>query len=561
MADFEDLTGDALKLFSAIIRWNESPLIQDSAQRFVRWLYGNGEIDGDDVVEIVPELDEATYQDCRKRIAEKVGWTLSALDKYRTSTNGKKPEPEHTRPISIEHSRETDLANAERLEKLEGDYIRHVELWRKWQVWDEIRWSTDDSNRMTSLAKTAVRSIYQEAADEPNDAKRSKRVNWAIRSEARDRIAAMIDLTKSSRAALPKDFDRNPLLFNVANGTLDLSPAGISFRNHNPADMITKLADIEYNPEADCPRWDQFLREIFSDDLELIDYVRRCVGCALCADKTEHVLFVLHGLGENGKSTFLNALLHVFGEYATHTPTETLMMKRSESIPNDVARLRSVRLVTAIEADENRRLSESLIKQLTGNDRVTARFLHAEFFEFEPEFKIFLATNHLPRIHGTDHAIWRRIRLIPFQEQFKEDDPRRDPNLREKLKQESSGILNWILTGVEKWREVGLGSPKAVTNATASYKSDSDIVGQWIASRCVFEPGNSQISAQSSVLYKDYKAWAEDNGHPMLTQKALSTRLTERGLESTRKTAGMIWLGIRLCTDLELAEKRSEMED
>jgi putative DNA primase/helicase len=210
----------------------------------------------------------------------------------------------------------------------------------------------------------------------------------------------------------PSRLDADPWLLNVANGTLDLRTGKL--RSHRRSDLITRLAPVRWNPAADCPRWKAFLDEIFDEDVALIEYVQRAAGYSLTGDTSERVLLILHGEGANGKTTFLETLTAALADYAACTPTETLLAKRPDAIPNDVARLKGARFVTASEAGEGVQLAEARVKELTGRDRVPARFLHREWFEFCPEFKLWLATNHKPVIRGTDKAIWDRIRLVPF---------------------------------------------------------------------------------------------------------------------------------------------------
>jgi putative DNA primase/helicase len=276
-----------------------------------------------------------------------------------------------------------------------------------------------------------------------------------------------------------------------------------------------------------------------------MQFVQRAVGYSLTGNTREQVIFIAHGTGRNGKSTFTTTLLSLLGEYGQQTPTETLMVKRGDSIPNDLARLKGTRLVAAMESDEGRRLSEALIKQLSGGDRIPARFMRAEWFEFQPTFKIWLATNHKPVIRGTDLAIWRRIRLVPFTVTISEQEE--DKQLGEKLQAEFPGILRWAVEGCLAWQQHGLGMPEAVKNATAGYREEMDVLGAWVAECCVIEP-NAKAGAKE--LYASYTAWCEAGGERALSQRAFGLQLGERGFERYRGTGKKhMWRGIGLKSD------------
>ncbi len=276
---------------------------------------------------------------------------------------------------------------------------------------------------------------------------------------------------------------------------------------------------------------------------ELRRFVQRATGYSATGDTSEQCMFINHGGGNNGKSTFQEALGAALGDYAMRTPTETLMVRRSGGIPNDVARLKGARFVTASETEEGRRLAESLVKDLTGQDTISARFMRAEWFDFKPTHKLWLATNHRPEIRGTDNAIWRRIRLVPWSVVVPPAE--RDRKLPEKLRAELPGILAWVVRGCLEWRREGLGESEEVRNATAEYQAEQDVLATFIEERCVVTPN---ASAAATPLYHAYQAWCEDAGERVETQKRFGRRLAERGFE--REKAGVYyWRGIGLRYD------------
>jgi len=274
----------------------------------------------------------------------------------------------------------------------------------------------DERKRVFSWEKRTVRSIYVEAQAE-TDERRPIVAKWAAASEAAaKRAAMMVNVQKDSSSAIASDFDTDKLLFNVQNGTLDLRTGEL--RPHRQRDLLSKISPIRFDARATCPLWIDTLGTIFDGDEKLVRFVQLALGYALTGLTREQCFFVLFGKGANSKSLLLSILREVLGDYQKHTAASTLMQKRGDAIPNDVAMLRGARLVTSIETHEGRKMDEALVKALTGDDPITARFFRKEFFTFSPEFKIFLATNHKPTIVGTDDGIWRRIRLIPFGVRF-----------------------------------------------------------------------------------------------------------------------------------------------
>ena len=305
--------------------------------------------------------------------------------------------PTVTTPIPATSKRYhlTDLGNAERLVDRHGADLRFCHAWGKWLVWDKQRWNPDTTDEIKRRAKDTVRGLYAEAATIEEEEIRKALIKHALKSESEHRINAMVALAESEPgvSVTPDQLDSDPWFLNVGNGTLDLKTGEL--RLHQRENLITKLAPVEYDPDAKCPLWKAFLDRIMAGNADLKKFLQKAAGYVLTGDTREQCLFIFYGVGANGKSTLLIVLQAAMGDYATTTPTESLMLKQGGSVPNDIARLVSTRLVCAVEAEEGKRLAEVLIKQMTGQDRLTARHLYREFFEFTPQFKIVLAANHL----------------------------------------------------------------------------------------------------------------------------------------------------------------------
>lgn len=468
------------------------------------------------------------------------------------------PVPEANKKTDEQPSGEhlTDLGNARRLVARHGQDLRFCHPWGKWLVWTGKRWKIDNTGAVLRLAKETVRSIYAEAAAEPDDKQRQRIVDHAVRSESAARIRAMVALAESEPGipVLPAELDRDPWLLNVKNGTIDLRTGEL--RPHRREDLITKIAPVEYNPAAECPRWKQFLNEIMDGNQSLINFLQRAAGMSLTGDTSEHVLFICHGSGRNGKSTFLNTLLALLGDYGMTAAPDLLIAKQNDRHPTELADLFGKRLVVSIESEEGRRLAESLVKQLTGGDKIKARRMREDFWEFSPSHKLWLATNHKPRVRGTDIAIWSRLKLIPFAVTFPED--KQDKQLAKKLLAELPGILRWAVEGCLTWQRDGLRVPEEVKAATESYRQEQDVLAAFLNECCIINP-LAKVAARN--LYKAYVNWCEENGEHPLAQRNFGMRLAERGFESQRGTAGKyFWKNLGLRSEVsEPSEPKSRL--
>jgi putative DNA primase/helicase len=300
--------------------------------------------------------------------------------------------------------------------------------------------------------------------------------------------------------------------------------------------MITKLAKARYDKEAGCPMWKQFVREIMDYKADLISFLQTAAGWSVSGDTSEQSMFILYGTGANGKSTFLNVIQNILGDYALSTWAETFMKRNNDTATNDIARLRGARFVTTSETEQGKRLSEHLIKQVTGNDALTARFLYGEYFNFVPTFKIFMASNHKPVIRGTDHGIWRRIKLIPFTTRITEE--KRDRYLEQKLLTEKSGILNWLIEGALRWKQEGLKVPVVITNATDEYRGEMDVIGNFLKECCVQRPGTA---IRARELFQVYQDWCDENNEMATSERMFGLRLKELGMVQKRTSEARFW--------------------
>jgi putative DNA primase/helicase len=286
---------------------------------------------------------------------------------------------------------------------------------------------------------------------------------------------------------------------------------------------------------GECPIWRQFLAEVTGGDTELQAYLQRMAGYSLTGSTQEHALFFLYGTGANGKSVFVNTLATILGDYAANAPMDTFMETRTDRHPTDMAGLRGARFVAAIETEQGRRWAESKIKNLTGGDKISARFMRQDFFEFFPQFKLFVAGNHKPAIRNIDEAMKRRLHLIPFT--ITVPPERRDKLLQQKLLAERDGILAWAIQGCLDWQRLGrLDPPQQVLEATEEYFEAEDALGRWLDERCVREANAKSLTAE---LFNDWKRWADAAGEFIGSQKRFADLLITRGIEKWRNSSGV----------------------
>jgi putative DNA primase/helicase len=470
----------------------------------------------------------------------------------------------------------TDLGLAIRVADAHGLDLRHCHTWRRWFVFDGCRWRPDDTGEVVWRVKKTVADLFRDSLREADRIQREIRTTqgnqgkkqlkeelkivhglqkWLVSCEDAKNTNAAIDLLRSEPGipVRPADLDRDPWLLNCPNGTIDLKTGKL--RPHDRRDLLTKHCPVEYHPTAACPTWKKFLNGVFQGDVELIDFFQRALGYSLTGATTEHILVICWGAGSNGKSTLLMVVVDVLGrDYAMVAPATLLMVPKGERHPTEQADLFGKRLVVASEGDEGSRLNEALVKQLTGGDRIRARFMKADFFEFDATHKLFLQTNHRPVIRGQDEGTWRRVRLAPFLARFWKGDEanapadippeqQADPQLAEKLRAEAPGILAWLVEGCLLWHREGLTMPDKVKAATQEYRASEDLVANWIEEHCI--TGDTSFRARASALNRSFRAWCEETGERPPSQRSFGLALTERGFER-QKSNGVWYLGIAL---------------
>lgn len=436
----------------------------------------------------------------------------------------------------------TDSGNAELLAHLYGKRLRYDHQRGCWLVYRDHWWVKDTDGQIHRLAKEAARRRYRAAESIVDIKQKEEGARWAISSESRMRREAALSLAQAERPiADPGDsWDVDPWLLGVANGVVDLRTGEL--RRGRQDDRISMHTPVPFKPGASCPRWDLFLQQVFDGDDEIIDWVYRALGYSTTDDTSEEAILVGWGSGWNGKTSLFRQVRDTLGDYAHNTAFTTLEQSARYSIPNDLAALKGRRFVTASEINEGARLNEARIKMLAGRDPVSARFLHGEWFTFMPALKLWLAVNHRPIVTDDSTGFWRKIRLIPFTVSF---EGRADPDLDKALRAETPGILAWLVRGALAWQERGLEPPESVRTATQIYREESDVLGPFLAARCVVDPA---YATAANLLYKEYSAFAESEGlreKERLSATSFGRRMSQRFQRRPTRN-GRMYEGIRV---------------
>ena len=499
---------------------------------------------------------DSTYG--RNTIEGAIAFSSDTYQQKRPTDNGESPgdadDAGHPDAGHGETLHLTDMGNAGRLIRLHGRDLHYCTVWGKWLVWDGTRWRIDDTDKVYRMAKETALLIYEEAARGGTEAERKAIAAHAVRSESQGKIEAMVGLAASEGGipVRPDDLDADPWLFNVANGTVDLRTGDLG--PHRRGDLITKAAPVVHDTDARYPQFAHFMMRVMgaSGKANLITYVQRTLGRCLTGDVTEHRLEMWYGVGANGKTTLMNAVRDVMGDYARMAAPGLLLGKHNDRHPTEIADLKGARFVGSVEVGENRKLAEELVKQLTGGDRLKARFMRQDFWEFEPTHKLVVACNHKPTVRGSDHAIWRRIRLVPFDVII--PDHEQDKNLGAKLRAERSGILNWLVKGCLGWQREGLTDPNEVKTATADYRAEQDTIASFIEDCCNADENQKTTSA---ALYTAYSDWCKTTHEEQVSKRGFGLRLAEQGYVRGKEKGGKrLWFGLGLVAQEPLIPDR-----
>lgn len=448
----------------------------------------------------------------------------------------------------------TDTGNARRLADMFGDEIRYNDKpFGKWFIWDGCRWCEDKTKKIYHYVDKVVNDLHRQAAEADDTAERKKLAKWALSLEAWSRQRAMVSKAETIQdiAILADELDRDMYLFNTRNCTLDLASGDvIEKKDHDPNDHITKLADVEYDEDAECPKWEKFIGEIFEGNEEVIPFLKRAVGYSLTADISGQIWLFAYGTGANGKSLFFNTIEMILGDYFRRVSTEMIMAQKFAQHPTEIVDLKGARFVVCSEVEDGRRFAEARIKDLTGYDgKLKGRRMREDNIEFTPTHTMWLFGNHKPEVRGTDEAIWRRIRIVPFTVTIPEKERRPMSEMLAEFRKEKSGILNWMLDGYLDYRENGFREPPAVLEAIQDYREEMDVLGRFIDEYCFV---SSQVSIPASQIWKVYHGWCDDNGEHAMSSKKLNASLRERGFMVRKSTGNVTYVfGIALKAEMQ----------
>lgn len=431
----------------------------------------------------------------------------------------------------------TDTGNAERFFDQHEDSVRWVPEWNRWVIWTGSHWKRDEHLRIRRLAIDSVKSIENEANFVTDPEFKGLIFKWASNSQGKTRLDSMLELAKAFLAMPAEDFDTYHNLLNFENGTVDLK-TGIVF-DHDRSMYLTRVAPTNYNPDAKAPVFEKVVMDLVMGREDVYEYLQIALGYSVTGLTVEDVFFILYGPGRNGKSTVLETVSYVLGDYAKSARAETFF--DSNGIPSDLAMLAGSRFVAAAETESGQKISDALVKRLTGGDKILARFLYGEWFEFDPTFKIWLATNHKPTISTQSLAIWERVRLIPCENVIPKSQ--RDPGLRQHLREiETEGIARWLVEGAMRWYANGLGNtPDEVEEATDEYRKEMDIIGDFIDEVC-----NEGGNVPANDLYKAYVSWAREQGRPVFGSRRFTSEMKEAGYKTEKIEGKNTFPGISL---------------
>lgn len=437
----------------------------------------------------------------------------------------------------------SDVGNAERLVAMFGKNIRYNPIRKKWFIWSGKYWEVDTSGKIETMARKVIRKLQQEGIELPSceeNTKLKERISqYVLRSESDAKIKAMINQAKTQNALIIKETDKNGYQLNLLNGTLNLKTGLLE--KHNRKDFITRIVNIEYEPQTQCPNWIEFINKIFLDNKELINYIQKSIGYSITGDADLQCFYILHGRGSNGKGTFIKTVMTLLGDYAGLLKGNSLMEKMGdEGARGDLAKLQNKYFVCVNELEEGRSFDEALVKSLSSGsgEAIPVRRMYEEEFDLHPTFKMWMTTNKLPKVKGTDEGIWRRIRKIPFEYSFENDENKNEKFFEELLLPEISGVLNWALEGCLKWQQEGMKLPEIVKFAIDDYRSDMDPVQRFLSEECII---SETCKAPISRLYEIYSDWCHENKEYVLSSIKFSKKLSEKGFKQSKSMNTRYW--------------------
>lgn len=436
----------------------------------------------------------------------------------------------------------TDSGNGNRFADEHRGMIKYSHTHKKWYFWDGKCWRDDRAGSIKSLADMTIKGMKEQAFSIDDEDEQKDFLKWISRTSNTNGKEAMIKEAQHLNGipVLTDEFDANAEYFNCQNGVINLRNGEVML--HNSSYMMSKISNAEISNSADAPLWNKFLYEIMDGNEELVRYLQKAVGYSLTGSIKEQCVFFLYGTGSNGKSTFLEVVSELLGTYALNAQPETIMTRNSNaSSTQDIARLQGARLVTTVEPQEGMKLNEGLIKQMTGGDKITACYKYGLEFEYKPEFKLWMATNHKPIIRGTDNGIWRRMHLIPFTVTIPDD--KIDRNLAYKLKRELPAIMRWAVDGCIAWQKDGrLTPPAVVVEATKEYRGEMDIMNSFLEC-CVDEVrGNRE---RASTVFRAYTKWAKENNEWEMSNTRFGKEMAKR-FERERGSSGQFYCGLKV---------------
>lgn len=438
----------------------------------------------------------------------------------------------------------TDSGNAFKFASMFKDKVRFDHRRGRWLVWDKHRWIDDKGKSVKMLAIEMARTRYLESVNIQDNKARISEAKWAVASEGKSKIDACLDLAKSIKpiADLGGGWDTNPMLLSCNNGIIDLTIGKI--RDGKPEDAITMSTNMDYEGSATCPKWIKFINEIFFEDQEIIHYVQKALGYSITGMTKEQVAFFCFGSGANGKSVLFKTISSVLGDYAHDAPSSLFQRNAFNTSTNDVAATEFKRFLVSSETLSSTKINEQRLKKWTGGDTESARYLYGEYFSFEPTVKPWLFINHKPQVEDDSFGFWRRVRLIPFERTFAQQE--QNQNLLSELKEESAGILNWLIEGCLMWQSEGLRPvPEKVNLATQAYQADNDVLADFIFSRCHLD--NEWIT-KSRSLYNSYVDWCGEEGiqrADIISSTDFGRRMGDK-FPSVRRKEGIYYKGIKL---------------